>query len=542
MNYIEIIEKFQHPKKEKWANVRQTMGVHINGESPECIFKERRPQESSNKEILEYRLANYRSITVNEFNKAINDIISVAKGVDYHCNEPEKEKEYNQDIWYGWKRIDIKTWFIEVLGRYKQLDPNAIIVLLPKHEDDLLPDYNYELPDFNEMINQKVYLYPQLVESEDIIKVSENHVIFKGGDWQLIDETRPYYFVIDDESWKLIYPEKRGKEIVYIKYDYYMNEQGQYPILPVGQLLNNGYYLPDYWGAAQWGDKAIGQDSDLQICERRFTFPRHWAIKVNCPSPTSNIQAGKCIDVETGHLCTTCGGNGYIVDATPFGTRLIDPNGNIEDSKFSAPEGFVSPPSEILKHSADRVDYYLGQMLTSLGIFKQNMTNQSGVSKEYDLIHKENTVSNIITDIYNSYEMFLNFNDIYTGGSGGIVITLPEKIDVTNESDYQYKIEQAKKTGQPDSVVRSLIKTYLSKKFENVRLVEWLSKYDKLFPYNAEEIIRIKAALGSQITDRDVLLHYQGFELLEDLVTPEMTDAEIQALLTANLPVVAETI
>ena len=38
--------------------------------------------------------------------------------------------------------------------------------------------------------------------------------------------------------------------------------------------------ISDYHGAAGWGsDLAIGQSSDLRICEIRFVYPRHWRLR-----------------------------------------------------------------------------------------------------------------------------------------------------------------------------------------------------------------------------------------------------------------------
>ena len=50
-----------------------------------------------------------------------------------------------------------------------------------------------------------------------------------------------------------------------------------------------------------------------------------------------------------------------------------------EQGKFTVPEGFITPDTSILQHSANREAYYFDMMLNALCVSKQNMTNQSGI-------------------------------------------------------------------------------------------------------------------------------------------------------------------
>lgn len=557
MDYIELIDSKKKPN-ENWEKIRKTMAVHVLGELPLDIFKERRPIESEENYTLTYRSENYRSITQSEFYKSILDYIAICKKIDKQVNWNENEP-YDKKLWHGWNKVSLEDWFIDIVGYYRQIDPNSIIFSLPEHTQEVFtPSFDAEIPDFNTIELERISLMPLLIQSNNIVEINENHVIVKGGEWQMSNgRTNPYYWVVDDLSFWLIYPNYSDKEITYIQTEYYANVEGVFPVIPIGSILSNSnegsYYIPDYYGAAQWGDLSIGQMSDLQISETRFGYPRHWSIK----QPCDNINAGCHLDEEIGcfvthdeKTCKRCNGTGYIMDMTPLGTRLIDPSGSIEDSKFNAPEGFIAPPTEILKHGAERTNNYYDKMLSSLGIFSQNMTNQSGMSKSYDLIHKQNTIENIVRWIFKSYETFLNFNAIYQNNTteiNKITVMLPEKIDIMNTADIQIRIDEAKRAKMPYSVISELVKSYMIKSFgdgeKERKIINWLSKNDKLFAYGIDELQSAKATLGTNIDNRDLLIHQLGLQLLMDWEGIETaTSEQIEAYIDENIIVPSQEI
>lgn len=547
MNYLQLIER-KNPLKKKWQEVVNTMATHVHGKCPEHIFKERRPLESQDNNLLRYRKDNFRPVTQGEFNKAIDDYLTVASKVDYNIlwgdNIP-----FEKMVWLGWRKVELIEWFIDTVGRNRQSDPNAIIFGLPQHKEEFIPAYYAEIPDFNTMINEQVSLIPALIPSEDIIAISDKYVIVRGGDWTLSDETeKPYYWVVDNEYFYLIYPEIIDRDVVYKQIEYYKNIGEVFPVIPIGTNLTNDngkyYYLPDYWGAAAWGDKVTGQESDLQVCETRFTYPRHWALRTKCNNFEATMIDGLHVHASDNSVCKMCGGSGYIMDMSPFGTRWIDADGELAESKFTQPEGFVNPPAEILQHSGDRVSYYFDMMLNSLGIFKQNQTNQSGVSKEYDIMHKTSTVENIVRWIYQAYEMFLNYNNMYLQNTmevEPIYVELPEKIDVMNVTDLQVRISDARESGLPYPIIVNMVKSYMLKVLGDsdidLKIIEWLSKNDKLFAFGVKDLQTAKSVLGGNISDRDITIHQMGFEILKawDMIE-NATEEEISNYLNEVIP------
>ncbi len=416
--------KSEPPVKKKWQEVYSIMSPHTQGVCPVKIFTERRPIESENANILSYRERNFRPITKGEFDRAISDYLQVANSldvtIDYNGSDVE---EYEDSILLkdGFKKISLGDWVINKIGTYRQTDPNSVIVILPKHPtEEFMPGYEYELPNFNNVLNLKIDVDVRLITHDNIVYADPDVFMFKGGTWRYgkkEHEVDTYYWGVTKDKTFIIYPEKTSDKKIYKQVEYYSNLLSFTPVVGIaGMMITESdkdgntydYYISDYYGATAWGDLAIGQGSDLQICEVRFTYPRHWKIQLPCDNEFNgchlDLKQNKYLTSDN-NLCSRCNGTGFIQDNSPAGTITI-PKGGIlfgDDGKFQTPEGFISPDTAILQHSADRYATYLDKMRQNLNILDQNNTNQSGESKSYDVQHKVATNMRIVTSIYSIY-------------------------------------------------------------------------------------------------------------------------------------------
>ncbi len=552
VDFLKIVtSKNRPPVAEKWQEVYNIMAVHTQGTCPVNIFTQRRPMESDNQKILDYRIANHRAITKDEFDKAISDYTASAIGLDIVVNYGDsKVKEYEPTLKLkdGLKTISLKNWVIKKNGSYRQTDPNAVVAILPKHiSQDFVPNYETELPNFDNIKNQNIDVQLHLVTSTNIIAVDSDYLLFKAGTYKYDKgekDTDTYYFALTKEQTYVIFPQRSGEEVVYVQKPYYKNNLKTLPVVPIGGKLvieqyEDGsvreYYVSDYHGAAAWGDLTIGQGSDLRVCEVRYVYPRHWRIKVKCDNSAQGCHSenGKYI-TDNGNTCARCNGTGYIMDTSPMGTMMIDKGGVLlgNDGKLQEPEGFITPPTEILKHSAERESFYFTQMQASLCIMNQNMTNQSAESKKYDVSHKVDMVTRIITDLFLTYENILNIIDQYRGGTGNITITFPEDFDVRNADDILYQLVEAKKNGAPYVVIVELTKKYLLKTFgdnpANDFIISFLAKADKLFAYGLDDLQTVKSIFGSDITQKEILFHTQGYQILKAMIDKDSKVSEKQ--------------
>lgn len=515
---------------EQWHRVYTRMATHTQGEVPLHIFKERRPLETQDENALEYRINNFREVTKDEFDKAINNYLDLAFSLDISIDYGTSvNKEYIENIKVsnGHKNISFKEWFFKRVGAYRQTDPNAVVVVLPKHTSEILiPSYKYELPNFNNIINQKIEIDVLLITYNNILYIDNSDFIFYAGQFEYKDGfSEKYFYHINKDETKLIYPKKEDNGFVYEELILYKNKLSNPPFSVIGgklvsQIIDGNqyeYYVSDFSGASAWGDLALGQNSDLQIGETRFIYPRHWKIKVKCDNDINDChldhKTGLHV-IEDNTVCQRCKGTGYVMDSTPLGTTFIDKR-DLEDGKFVEPEGFITPPSDILRHAAERTAFYFEKTRQALGLLNQNMTNQSGESKSYDYLHTLSTNKYIVTDLYNIYEYLLNIIDEYRIGKGTINVIFPEEMDVRNANDILFEITEAKKNNLPNAVLVELTKKFLLKKFgktkEKQKIVEYLSLYDKLFIYGITDVAQNQIA---GITDKDKLFHNLAYQIL----------------------------
>ncbi|HNJ61406.1 MAG TPA: hypothetical protein PLS16_09745, partial [Chitinophagales bacterium] len=165
--------------------------------------------------------------------------------------------------------------------------------------------------------------------------------------------------------------------------------------------------------------------------------------------------------------------------------------------------------------------------------------NQSGESKRYDSQQRVDLVSGILFDLFKLYENILNSIAEYRGGSNDVNISLPEDLDIKNSADYIVEIAQAKSSGAPYLILVELTKRYLLKNFGasavNEFVINELAKIDKIFAYGSSELVQAKASLGSDLTNEDIILHHQGFQIMIDLfnegkITKDSSTDEINAI------------
>lgn len=551
----------------KWQEVYLSMSVHTQNRLPTDIFVARRPLESLNENALAYRLANYRNISKSAFDLAIDQIIEVANTIDVTVEYGEQLTAYLEKyrLFDGYKVVTLREWIINFVGRYKETDPNSLVVVLPKHPSQLLnPSFESELPDFNAVINRNIETENWLVPYSDIIYIDDYEFEFKAGHWTLDDtgRTEVYYFRMTKDQIILKYPTKTKDKIEYVEYSYYNLRPYDLHSYPAYVTGNNAitwsddkgeiltYYVSNFYGAGQVADLQIGQMSDLQIIENRFCYPTKWERQRQCKS-------GCMQDLSTGIFmlndkpCNTCSGTGFISDTTPLGTYVMTDDDVNDNGDIKAPVGFISPNTEILKHSADRFDAYNNLVYRELGLTSQNFTNQSGESKRLDMAQKVSLHTSVVTDLYRLLLNIYSMNAKYIGDPKPVTVTLPENMDVKNVDDLKDELADAKSSDLPYPAVVELTKRYMLAKFgkneTNRKKVDYLALYDKLFVYGIKDMTQAVAVLGSDITNRDKMLHLMAWQMLDQIeglidMDFERINEVINAMITPLIPVQAQPI
>ena len=569
MSLLDYIGKNQDVKSE-WLRIVKNMRPHTQGITPVELYQHRQPNEMADPSASMYRINNHRAITKSPFDIAIARDLNAAQKVDVVEELPELTQDAINKIRLtdGYQNVSLKDWVINFCGRYRQTDPNAVVVVLPKHpETPLIPSYEAEIPDFDSVTNQVIDVMVWLVPVEDIEYISDEKILFKAGQWEINGEGKKssYYYGIEIDEMgggqvSLIYPvyDASDRSVRLIEQPYYAIDHNVLPAFVLGgklQLLidDSGetvqYYTPDYWGAAEWGNQALCQMSDLQICEKRFTYPEKVVVAKECESTGSYFDnyGRHMMLTEDGQerLCIRCGGKGHIVDTSPLGVHIVRKGSGMNDEgDIQDPVKFITPDVTILEHSANRTHDYYDKMLSELFVTKQNMTNQSGESKSWDAQQRIQNTESIVKDIYRLYRNIVEAIAVYVGEDPmDVVITLPNDLDVSDANDALMDLAEAKKAGVSYPIIVEKTKRHLLKMLgdtpENEFIVNYLAKKDKLFGYSPDEIVKAIATFGSEITSRDRAIHFFGFQLLKDILMQnpeiELTDATIQPLFDSAL-------
>lgn len=142
------------------------MNTHINGICPIHIYVNRRPLESINTYALAYRVNNFQPVTKDAFDRTFNGINELINSANINLNVDEKIINYPYKI----KDVDVYEFAIKHLTKVREVDPNAVLVVMPKVS---------VIDDLNVTIDNAEILF---VNSYDIDKISDDSIRFKAGE------------------------------------------------------------------------------------------------------------------------------------------------------------------------------------------------------------------------------------------------------------------------------------------------------------------------------------------------------------------------
>ena len=474
------------------------MNTHINGICPIHIYVNRRPLESENTYALAYRVNNFQPVTKEAFDRTLNGIIELSKSAN--INLSVEDKILNES--YKIKGIDLYDFCIHSLTKIRETDPNAVIVVMPKVS---------LLDNFNVSIDGVELLY---VESHEIDKISDDSIRFKAGEVKTKDKEYDYYISIDDGQYTLEYPDDNG---ILIHYPIVKLDERKPYINISSNVVHEGKYklrLPYLFGAAAWGDNFYGQESDFTVQATRYTYIKEIRAKEKCDEVGYIFEKGlHCHADDPTKLCGKCHGTGFVKDDSPLGTIYVDFDKLTSDGK-TAPNviTYAEPPQTALQNSKTIVDGYYDAMCDSLGLVKQNNTNQSAVSKDFDYKQSVSTSYNVIInnisvlkEIYQFIEYILN-----KGVEPKSDVFIIGELGNSTLEDLLLMLKTAKSNQSPPSVIASFVVQILQKQISSdiSDVVIGITKvYDKLFIYGSDEIVTARAQFGSYITNKDVYIH-----------------------------------
>lgn len=509
-NWKNPVKDIKDPLKQRWAEICQTMDTHLSGVCPLHIYVQRRPLESQNSYALEYRANNFEPLTKEAFDKAISGIVEVCTEANIEVKVPDVIKNYPIEIC----ETDVYFYCLSELVRVRESDPNAIVVVLPEVQELTVDTVSV------------IGISVQVIPSKDIDRIEKDYVRFVGGHVDVNGSKKQYYIVIKDGQYSIDYPTEDGytsMPIVSIT-----PQVAPYTWIS-SNVVTEGRYrvrLPYLYGAAAWGNKFYGNESDVSIQETRFTYLKEIRAKQACKAFGSivDMKTGRHINSDTGNACSQCGGSGYIKDESPLSVIEVDYDKLASEGKTTPTVvQYAEPPQTVLTNAQTRVDAYYDRMCVSLGLVKQNLTNQSGASKEFDYKEKLSVIYQILKDnirileyIYRSSEQFLNM-----GGEIVSRVYIVGEIGKSTVDDLLSRLKDAKENMSPPNIIMDLIDQIYYKTINpevSEIVIDIAKQYDKLYIYGADELTTARANLGNSIGIKDVIIHNTIITVLEEFL------------------------
>ena len=568
--------------RDRWERIVLQMRTHLYGDPPEWLFISRRPLESTNEYALQYRVDNFQPITKQHFQSAVGSIIETASSIyveERNVDDNTNEFLDTHIIQVAGKDYSTKDFVVKHVSRMLEGDPNAILCTIPRHpREEFVPRYDAELPDFNNVINEFVDLDIRFVQSQYVHYVDDNHLLFEGGEWVYgrekdNEKSAPFYWHITAEWTRLIIPVKSKEGHTYEEIDFYFNdlEFPPYDIVGHNEIVEDvhgdiiSYKQSTYAGAVAIGNDVLGKKSDSDICTTRFLYPEKFLTMNKCGHPgctqvmdPNHRYSGLYVIYSSNEdisdltqpsctVCPSCSGTGQVApDTGPLGTHFVAKSEMWDETgKFVPPIAFITPPTDTTKILDDFWRLDLEDMLSALFIMRQNMTNQSGESRSYDWREKVNVITSAVRNIYDLYGNLLNSIQGFLRGSQDILLELP--LDFNIKSSEELTIELSNSRNTTSAYTSELVKDLLLKKNgntqENQRLLDFLELQDRIFGMTIDEILKMKAIYGPDLTSRVQVIHDKGWAILRKIAVQEdvvdMTDERLTELFNTEIDKIA---
>ncbi len=458
------------------------MKIHSNGDFPEKLIYERRPNEPL--EVLEYRRMIYVPKSKPSFDKVLSSLNKIRRSSDWAILHKESEKfsrvakgetlEEYCELNFPY-HASVTNWIFGVLLKAYADDPNAIIVEKP----------------IEWQVESNTYLrpFPSIFSSEYVIDyVPEDYVVLinpKGCTYYIRgvpQKGQSYYTITTQEVVRYDQINSKGDLVPRVEG---IIPFGELPAWRIGAIVektsdSNYLYKSRLSPMLVELDEAVREYSDLQAAKVNHIFPERYEYTnkecIDCKGVGQRqevINGDPCIVP-----CKTCGGQGVMTISTgPYDKMIIKANNNIAagENNYPPPPGYIAKDTEIVKIQDEGVDKHIYNALSSINFqfLEQTPLNQSGTAKEVDKDELNNTVHAIAEDLVRNMDLVYRYAALWRYHVQYRVddilefmlpsINVPEKYDILS-SDHLLK--EMADTKDLNPIIRTALQIdYASKKF-----------------------------------------------------------------------------
>ena len=539
------------------------MRVHSDGTFPECLIKDRRPNEPQI--VFDYRQKIFIAKTKPYFSKIESTLQKIRRSSDWSIKygegsfdrivDGEKMQDYAESKYpvFG----SLTNWAFSLLLRNYLVDANALLLVSP-----------LEIP-----TDGATYLKPVA-----LIFNSENVIDYVDGDYAVMEnkigctygknqEGKSFYVVTTERVTRYDQSDGRGN---YTAVFDYVHGLGILPVFKLGGIVldvygHNTLYESRISGILPEFNEALREYSDLQAAVVLSMFPEKW-IYTN-KECTNCKGTGKVHDVIDGQpcssICNTCNGEGYVAPG-PYQAHLIKPpQENMgQSSQIPTPAmGYINGPVEIIKLQQESVGQHIYNGLAAINFefLASSPLNQSGTAKEVDKDELNNTVHSVAEDIVriidNVYRIiaYYRYKNIYSLPEISEMlpaITVPEKYDILSTSYFVEQMKAAKDSKLNPAIINALETNYAAKTFntdtsvaEHVGLIlkldplAGIGEDDKMSRLSNNGITQLDYVVSSNINKfvDEATEEVRGFIDLDTTKQREIIYAKAQAQMDAEV-------
>ena len=524
---IDIIA--HHDNKIEW-NIKEdalmlykALKTHANGEVPEKIIKERRPNEPD--VIMDYRFKIYAAKTEHPITKVITSLGKIRRSPDYKVDYskavyPTYIKDnlqvYLEDKFPFYDNLD--SWLFDEAMQNILIDANAVCLIVPLK--------------YNIAENELIQPVPFIANVDEVIYYSENDyaIVETDRDYEYNDgkNTKEYdihilstqneiveYVLVDTQNGKMYIELNRFQhnlgELQGFRFrgTFYKNEDGDIiwksPINPMVTPLNEAARLY----------------SDLQAEYVLHMHSEKWTINTNtCKkcNGTGKVKVGLAL---SNTLCNTCNGSGYET-VSPFQNKVVNIDLNRPNSQIPPipPSGYIQKNIEIANILKEAVSGNLYEALESINMqFLYNVPlNESGISKQWDRDETDNfahKVAGLLKYVRENVAYYTNNLRYYfvipsqeQRNLGLPVISIPQKYDLVNNALLIAEYKEAKTANLSPIILASMEMEISLKRFSADSDVSTYTKLVyKLDPlYSVSEDDKMMRLNNKGITETDYII------------------------------------
>ena len=521
----------------KAVKLYKDLKVHVDGEFPEALISERRPNESGR--IQAYRRTVYKSITKSPVQRVITSLTKIRRSVDWGIIHPreayppsipdaEHLSEYTGD---GFPRAEsFEHWLFSICFKNYLLDANGVILFLPVNRELQQNEYLMPAP--------LIFNSPSVLEMRSgellILRVEDDSAALN------IDQTEKagiYWLAANTQviqKWKT-----SGSDFV-MEWEY-VHKLGILPAFELGgqyhethgtHILRESRLSP----MLERLDEAAREYSDMQaeVVQHIHSERWQWATQ-KCGKCTNDlgVPQGFINDDKTKKkvVCPSCDGM-KTVSGSPYSQMVVRPSKESmgEQAAPIPPAGYITKETKIVEIQDKRIDEHIYKALSSINMqfLDQTPQNISGKSKEVDRDELNNFVYGVGQDIVRigkksmlimgEYRHRIAVPDPKKRKEMLPDIRVPQKFDLLSSSYLADEIARLKTAGANPVIISELEQEYAAKKFYNdPRVRDFLTMVLDLDPLAAisEEDKMIRKA-GRGITDLDYIISSNITELVSE--------------------------